>query len=155
MSILFNETIFGPVNSRRLGVSLGINLLPVDFKFCTFNCVYCECGWTRQGQKNKYLLPKQAAVKRKLEKRLKELKENGPYPEAITFAGNGEPTLHPHFPEIMDDTIALRDKYFPEAYISVLSNASTLERPTLVSLASCSKSSFSAVSSCLIQPAPQ
>lgn len=129
--MLFHETIFGPVNSRRLGVSLGINLLPVDFKFCTFNCIYCECGWTKTGQKNKYLLPKRATVYKKLESRLKVLKENGPYPEALTFAGNGEPTLHPQFPEIMDDTLALRDQYFPEAVVSVLSNASTLDRPAV------------------------
>jgi len=129
MSILFHETVFGPVSSRRLGVSLGINLLPVDFKFCTFDCIYCECGWTEKKQSNKYLLPKRAAVKRKLEKRLKLLKEKGPNPEAITFAGNGEPTLHPQFPEIMSDTLELRDNYFPQASVSVLSNASTLDRP--------------------------
>jgi wyosine [tRNA(Phe)-imidazoG37] synthetase (radical SAM superfamily) len=131
MPILFNETVFGPVNSRRLGVSLGINLLPVDYKFCSFNCIYCECGWTGKGQKKKYLLPKRAAVKRKLEQRLNELKESGPLPEAITFAGNGEPTLHPQFAGIMEDTITLRDRYFPEAAISVLSNASMLHKPEI------------------------
>ncbi len=131
MSLLFNETIFGPVSSRRLGVSLGVNLLPVDFKFCTFDCIYCECGWSGRQKENKYLLPKRAAVKRKLEKRLKELKQTGPYPEAITFAGNGEPTLHPQFPEIIDDTLELRDRYFPQAKVSVLSNASTLDRPAV------------------------
>jgi wyosine [tRNA(Phe)-imidazoG37] synthetase (radical SAM superfamily) len=131
MSFLFNETVFGPVNSRRLGVSLGINLLPVDFKFCTFNCIYCECGWSDGGQKNKYLLPKRAAVQRKMERKLMQLKEEGPYPEALTFAGNGEPTLHPHFPEIVDDILALRDEYFPDAAVSLLSNASTLDRPAV------------------------
>ena len=129
MSILFHETVFGPVNSRRLGVSLGLNLLPVDYKFCTFNCIYCECGWTDRDGKKKYLLPKRSSVRRMLEEKLKYLRENGPYPEAITFAGNGEPTLHPQFPEIMADTVSLRDNYFPEASISVLSNASTLNRP--------------------------
>jgi len=134
MTMLFHETIFGPVHSRRLGVSLGVNLLPVDFKFCTFDCIYCECGWSaRQESSNRYLLPKRAMVKRKLEKRLKELQASGPAPEAITFAGNGEPTLHPQFPEIMDDTIELRNKYFPEAAISVLSNSSTLQRPEVFS----------------------
>jgi wyosine [tRNA(Phe)-imidazoG37] synthetase (radical SAM superfamily) len=133
MSMLFHETIFGPVNSRRLGVSLGVNLLPVDFKFCTFDCIYCECGWSTRQSNNRYLLPKRAMVARKLEKKLKALQVAGPVPEAITFAGNGEPTLHPHFHEIMDDTLHLRDKYFPDAAVSVLSNASTLHRPEVFS----------------------
>jgi wyosine [tRNA(Phe)-imidazoG37] synthetase (radical SAM superfamily) len=133
MTMLFHETIFGPVNSRRLGVSLGVNLLPVDFKFCTFDCIYCECGWSTRQSNNRYLLPKRAAVQRKLEKKLKALQIAGPVPEAITFAGNGEPTLHPQFHEIMDDTLHLRDKYFPDAAVSVLSNASTLHRPEVFS----------------------
>jgi len=131
MSLLFQETIFGPVSSRRLGVSLGINLLPINFKFCTFDCIYCECGWSDKEQKNRYLLPKRSTVKRKLEKKLKYLQMYGPNPEAITFAGNGEPTLHPDFPEIMEDTLQLRDEYFPEADLSILSNASTLDRPAV------------------------
>lgn len=129
--MLFHETVFGPVSSRRLGVSLGINLLPVDFKFCTFDCIYCECGWSENKQGNKYLLPKRSAVKRMLEKKLRMLTEKGPHPEAITFAGNGEPTLHPEFPGIMEDTLSLRDRYFPGAAVSVLSNASTLDRPAV------------------------
>lgn len=127
--MLFHETVFGPVSSRRLGVSLGVNLLPVDFKFCTFDCIYCECGWSSRQSNNRYLLPKRSAVQRKLEKRLKALQVTGPRPEAITFAGNGEPTLHPLFHEIMDDTLNLRDKYFPDANVAVLSNSSTLQRP--------------------------
>ena len=90
------------MNSRRLGVSLGINLLPVDYKFCSFNCIYCECGWTARGEKKKYLLPKRGAVRRKLEERLKELQENGPRPEAITFAGNGTATHTHASPETED-----------------------------------------------------
>lgn len=131
--MLFHETIFGPVSSRRLGVSLGVNLLPVDFKFCTFDCIYCECGWSTRQVNNRYLLPKRAMVKRKLEKKLRELQNKGPVPEAITFAGNGEPTLHPQFHQIMEDTIDLRDKYFPDAAVSVLSNSSTLQRPEVFS----------------------
>ena len=131
MSILFHEVVFGPVNSRRLGVSLGINLLPVNMKYCTFNCIYCECGWTHEKAKGDKQLPGRAVVREKLEQRLKEMKASGQHPDAITFAGNGEPTIHPEFPEIMEDTIGLRDMYFPEANVSVLSNASTLDKPAI------------------------
>jgi len=125
---LFHETVFGPVMSRRLGVSLGINLLPVDYKYCTFNCVYCECGWTHQKPEEGGGLPGRQKVKELLEKKLKSLKEGGQAPDAITFAGNGEPTIHPEFAGIIQDTISLRDKYYPEAKITVLSNASMLHR---------------------------
>ncbi|MBW6460042.1 MAG: radical SAM protein [Bacteroidales bacterium] len=131
MSILFHEVVFGPVHSRRLGVSLGINLLPVDTKYCTFNCVYCECGWSHEavGRSNK--LPTRETVKTKLEEKLAAMKASGLRPDAITFAGNGEPTIHPQFPGILDDTIALRDKYFPDAQVSVLTNSSTLDNPAI------------------------
>ncbi len=125
---LFHETVFGPVMSRRLGVSLGINLLPVDYKYCTFNCVYCECGWTHKKPEGGGGLPGRHEVKELLEKKLKSLKENGQAPDAITFAGNGEPTIHPDFPEVIEDTISLRDQYYPESKITVLSNASMLHR---------------------------
>lgn len=128
MTFLFHELIFGPVTSRRLGTSLGINLLPVNYKYCTFNCVYCECGWTHKEHAEKIRLPKKEEVEAALEEKLKTLKQKGPYPDAITFAGNGEPTIHPEFPEIVDITIRLRDQYFPEAQISVLSNASMLHK---------------------------
>jgi wyosine [tRNA(Phe)-imidazoG37] synthetase (radical SAM superfamily) len=130
MSILFQDIVFGPVKSRRLGVSLGINLLPFDHKYCTFDCIYCECGWA--AQKKRHKLPKREAVSRLLESCLADLKEGGPYPDAITFAGNGEPTIHPDFAGIMDDTLALRDKYFPEAKVTVLSNASTLNKTAVI-----------------------
>ncbi len=123
---LFHETVFGPVMSRRLGVSLGVNLLPVDYKYCTFNCIYCECGWTHKKPENNTGLPGRGTVRKLLEKKLSVLQKEGKIPDAITFAGNGEPTIHPEFPEIIDDTIRLRDKYFPEVNITVLSNASTL-----------------------------
>jgi len=125
---LFHETVFGPVMSRRLGVSLGINLLPVDYKYCTFNCICCECGWTHQKPKGSTGLPGRNEVKMMLEQKLKSMKEEGQAPDAITFAGNGEPTIHPDFPEIINDTISLRDQYFPETKITVLSNASMLHR---------------------------
>jgi wyosine [tRNA(Phe)-imidazoG37] synthetase (radical SAM superfamily) len=131
MSILFHEVVFGPVKSRRLGVSLGVNLLPVDTKYCTFNCVYCECGWTHEkpgGAKN---LPNREMVREKLEEKLRSMQQSGFRPDAITFAGNGEPTIHPHFPEILADTIELRDQFFPDARVSVLTNSSTLDKPEI------------------------
>lgn len=132
MSILFDEIVFGPVKSRRLGVSLGINLLPVENKFCSFDCIYCECGWGKDNAEDGKSLPEREDVSRALEKRLQKIKKEGPAPDAITFAGNGEPTLHPDFPQIIDDTIALRDLYFPETKIGVLSNASMLHKPEVM-----------------------
>ena len=125
---LFHETIFGPVMSRRLGVSLGINLLPVDYKYCTFNCVYCECGWSHSKPGGNQGLPGRDEIRKMLEERLMELQQEDKPPDAITFAGNGEPTIHPQFAGIIDDTIELRDEYFPEAKVTVLSNASMLDR---------------------------
>lgn len=125
---LFHEIVFGPVTSRRLGVSLGINLLPVDYKYCTFNCIYCECVWTHGKPEGSGGLPGRDVVKSLLEEKLINLREEGKAPDAITFAGNGEPTIHPAFSEIIDDTITLRDMYFPQAKITVLSNASMLHR---------------------------
>jgi len=127
-TFLFDEIIFGPVKSRRLGNSLGINLLPKNFKLCNFNCVYCECGWTKEDTiksiGNKFHPVEE--VERELAKKLKYLHETGFRIDNITFAGNGEPTIHPKFPEIIDITIQLRNKYYPEAEISVLSNATML-----------------------------
>ena len=128
---LFDELIFGPVHSRRLGVSLGINLLPIDNKYCNFNCIYCECGWTDRSKGVKIILPKRDNFKTKLETKLKELRGTVNEPDAITFAGNGEPTIHPKFAEIIDDTIEARDKYAPKAAISILSNASMLHKPSV------------------------
>ena len=124
---LFDKLVFGPVYSRRLGVSLGINLLPVDNKYCNFNCVYCECGWT-DNSASKIILPKREDLRRQLEAKLKEIQGTVNEPDAITFAGNGEPTIHPEFAEIIDDTIELRDKWAPTAAISILSNASMLHK---------------------------
>ena len=123
---LFNDIIFGPVRSRRLGLSLGINLLPLHSKYCSFNCIYCECGWTPPSQANPPEFPARAEVAKYLEHRLQELSADDYLPDAITYAGNGEPTLHPEFAEIVDDTISLRDKYAPHAKVTVLSNASMI-----------------------------
>ena len=126
-TVIYPSPIFGPVHSRRLGVSLGINLLPADGKFCTFDCIYCECGLNGDHRPHASL-PTREMVREALEIRLQRMAAEGPRPDVLTFAGNGEPTIHPHFAEIIDDTIALRDRYFPEAHISVLSNATQVIR---------------------------
>lgn len=128
MTIIYPSPIFGPVHSRRLGVSLGVNLMPGDGKVCSFDCIYCECGFNRDFPAHS-VRPTKEQVHEALEAKLKEMKENGPEPNVLTFAGNGEPTLHPHFAEIMDDVIALRNKYFPNAKVSVLSNSTRILRP--------------------------
>ncbi|MBE0674145.1 MAG: radical SAM protein [Bacteroidales bacterium] len=129
-TFLFDKIIFGPVKSRRLGVSLGVNLLPADRKVCNFNCIYCECGWTRE-EHLKSPLPSRDDVRRELALKLQEMKASGTPPDVITFAGNGEPTIHPDFPGIIDDTIALRDELCPGASVAVLSNATMINRPEI------------------------
>jgi wyosine [tRNA(Phe)-imidazoG37] synthetase (radical SAM superfamily) len=126
---LFDDIVFGPVKSRRFGVSLGVNLLPLNMKFCTFNCVYCECGLTNPAQDKKAKLNNTENIINSLENRFRELNNNGLKPDNITFAGNGEPTLHPGFPTIIENTIRLRDEIFPKAEITVLSNATRLHIP--------------------------
>lgn len=121
-TILFHEIVFGPIHSRRLGSSLGMNLLPYDGKLCSFDCIYCECGYN-ENFRTKTKLPTRENVKAALEDKLLQLQNENTPIDVITFAGNGEPTLHPQFAEIIDDTIELRDKYYPDAKISVLSNA--------------------------------
>jgi len=128
---LFHDVIFGPVRSRRLGLSLGINLLPSHKKFCSFNCIYCECGWTPDIPGYKPEFPSREIVRQYLEERLKELSEEEYLPHVITFAGNGEPTLYPQFPGIVDDTIILRDRYAPEARVAILSNASMIHHKAI------------------------
>jgi wyosine [tRNA(Phe)-imidazoG37] synthetase (radical SAM superfamily) len=130
-TFLFDEIVFGPVKSRRLGVSLGINLLPTGCKVCNFNCIYCECGWTADNMDSGIDLPARSDVYKALELKLNEMKIANQDPDVITYAGNGEPTLHPEFPRIIDDSILLRNKYFPEAKIAVLSNATTITRPDI------------------------
>jgi wyosine [tRNA(Phe)-imidazoG37] synthetase (radical SAM superfamily) len=130
-TFLFNEIIFGPVKSRRLGVSLGINLLPTSKKICNFDCIYCECGWTRDVEISSSRPPTREEVYNALDLKLADLKKKDHAPDVITYAGNGEPTLHPEFPEIIDDTLVLRDKYFPQARIAVLSNSTTISNPAI------------------------
>lgn len=132
-TFLFDKTIFGPIRSRRLGISLGINLLPNDVKVCSFNCIYCECGWNPEKREKKAVLPTRDIVKNLLRKKLEEMKAEGEMPDVITFAGNGEPTLHPEFEGIIDDTILLRDELTPRTKIAVLSNSTTLKKESVVS----------------------
>lgn len=126
-TILFDKIVFGPIHSRRLGVSLGMNLLPTDGKLCSFNCIYCECGLNEE-RRTHSKLPARAEVKEALEQKLVSMQAEGIAPDVITFAGNGEPTIHPEFSGIIDDTIATRDKYFPNAKIAVLSNSTMLHK---------------------------
>lgn len=130
MAIIFPSPIFGPVHSRRLGVSLGVNLLPADGKVCSFDCIYCECGYNGD-HRAKSPLPTREEVRMALEEKLKEMQAKGPAPDVLTFAGNGEPTAHPHFAEIIKDTLALRNHYFPKAKVSVLSNSTFMDRPAV------------------------
>lgn len=128
---MFHSTIFGPIHSRRLGISLGVNLSPSDGKICSFDCLYCEAGFNAQGAGSTGL-PGREAVKVQLEAKLREMKDSGSGLDVITFSGNGEPTLHPDFAGIVDDTLALRDRYFPEAKVSVLTNSTRIDRREVV-----------------------
>jgi wyosine [tRNA(Phe)-imidazoG37] synthetase (radical SAM superfamily) len=123
--MLFHQIIFGPLQSRRLGVSLGVNLLPAHGKCCNFDCIYCECGWNSD-HRTDHRLPTREQVRDALQQSLHNRLPDAPLPDAITFSGNGEPTLHPQFPEIIDDTLALRNRYAPQAQVCVLSNATTI-----------------------------
>lgn len=127
-TVIYPSPIFGPVHSRRLGVSLGINLLPEDGKLCSFDCIYCECGFNKDHRPKKKL-PTCEQVREALEARLLDMRQNGPQPDVLTFAGNGEPTAHPEFAGIIDDTLSLRDKYFPQAKVSVLTNSTFIHKP--------------------------
>ena len=127
VTILFHETVFGPIHSRRLGTSLGINLMPNDGKICSFDCLYCEAGYNDQGAGHAGISSREE-VKDTLEKKLSAMKAAGHGLDVITFSGNGEPTLHPEFGAVVDDVIALRDKYYPEVKISVLSNSTMIGR---------------------------
>lgn len=129
-TVLFHSTIFGPIRSRRLGVSLGVNLMPNDGKVCSFDCLYCEAGFNSQGA-GKSGLPSRSQVREELEAKLSEMSANGEPLDVITFSGNGEPTLHPEFPEVIDDIIALRDRFYPEAKVSVLTNSTRIFSPAV------------------------
>lgn len=131
VTILFHDTIFGPIHSRRLGTSLGINLTPNDGKICSFDCIYCEAGYNAQGTGMTGISPREE-VRTLLEQKLAAMKANGDRLDVITFSGNGEPTLHPDFNGVVDDVIALRDRYYPQVKISVLSNSTMIDRPAVV-----------------------
>jgi len=131
-TFLFDTTIFGPVFSRRLGKSLGINLLPNNRKICNFNCIYCECGITHDSTGVVSSLPTRQNIKVMLEERMKEIIQKKERLDSITFAGNGEPTLHPEFSVIVDDTVELKLKYMPDVNIAVLSNATTIHDKLIV-----------------------
>lgn len=126
--VLFHQTVFGPVHSRRLGVSLGVNLSPVDGKVCSFDCLYCEAGYNAQGP-GKAGLPPRAEVARMLREKLLAMKREGVHPDVITFSGNGEPTVHPDFAGVVEDTLALRDELCPLAKVSVLTNSTMIHKP--------------------------
>ena len=129
-TIIYPSPIFGPVHSRRLGISLGINLMPADGKVCTFNCIYCECG-LNQDHRPSLPRPTREQVAERLEAKLQAMASEGQLPDVLTFAGNGEPTCHPHFAEIIADTIRLRNQYCPLAKVSVLSNATMIHRQSV------------------------
>ena len=127
-TVIYPSPIFGPIHSRRLGISLGINLQPADGKVCTFDCIYCECGFNSDHRPT-LPRPSRQLVAQKLEEQLQKMVAEGQLPDVLTFAGNGEPTSHPHFAEIIDDTIRLRDQYCPKAKVCVLSNSTMIHRP--------------------------
>jgi wyosine [tRNA(Phe)-imidazoG37] synthetase (radical SAM superfamily) len=129
-TVIYDSPIFGPIHSRRLGISLGINLLPKGGKFCSFDCIYCECGLNSE-RRTKNPLPTADEVVETLESKLQELSAEGITPDVLTFAGNGEPTLHPAFPEIVERVKQVRDIYCPSAKMSILSNATQIRRPEI------------------------
>lgn len=125
--VLFHSTIFGPIHSRRLGTSLGINLSPTDGKICSFDCLYCEAGFNAQGPGTTGL-PTREQVRTQLRAKLEAMRAEGQTLDVFTFSGNGEPTVHPEFPGIVSDVITLRDEFFPEARVSVLCNSTRLSK---------------------------
>ena len=127
MTALYNNIIFGPIRSRRLGLSLGVNLLPIESKLCSFDCIYCECGWNDE-HPGKRRFNAREDVAQMLDETLARMVAEGTPPDVITFAGNGEPTMHPDFEGVIDDTLALRDELCPSAKVSVLSNATQIHR---------------------------
>ena len=131
-TFLRNEYIFGPIISRRLGRSLGVNITPLNRKVCSFNCIYCECGWNALASSANNF-PTREEIKLALEDKLKEMKQKEQDFDSITFSGNGEPTLHPDFHNIIDDTIGIRNKLFPNVKITVLSNSTNLHKDSVVS----------------------
>ncbi|MDR1380419.1 MAG: radical SAM protein [Tannerella sp.] len=130
-TLLFDEIVYGPVKSRRLGTSLGINISPANGKRCTFNCIYCECGLNEE-RRTKTPAPPRESVKQALTEKLTAMRTEGICPDVITFSGNGEPTMHPDFAAIIDDTLEIRDRLCPEAKVAVLSNSTMLHREDVI-----------------------
>lgn len=127
---IYPSPIYGPIHSRRLGISLGINIMPADGKICSFDCIYCECGYNAQ-RRTHSRYPTTEMVTEALESKLIALHQEGVHPDVLTFAGNGEPTGNPDFAAIIDATIDLRNIYCPSAKISVLSNSTFIDRPAV------------------------
>ena len=127
----FDDIVFGPIFSRRLGSSLGVNILPSKGKLCNFDCIYCECGWNKDGISDK-VFPRLAQVEAALKEKMSKAAAEGVPVDSITFSGNGEPTMNPDFPQIIDAVLRLRDKYFPQAKVSVLSNATLIGRKPVI-----------------------
>lgn len=123
----FDDIVFGPIFSRRLGSSLGVNLLPSKGKLCNFDCVYCECGWNKDGRGD-HRFPTLEEIEQALHEKISKAAAEGVDIDSITFSGNGEPTMHPDFPQVIDVTLRLRDEFFPNAKVSVLSNATMIGR---------------------------
>lgn len=127
----FDDIVFGPIFSRRLGSSLGVNILPSKGKLCNFDCVYCECGWNKDGISDN-IFPRLGDVAAALEAKMRAVLAEGKNVDSITFSGNGEPTMNPDFAEIIDVTLELRNRFFPHAKVSVLSNATLAGRPKVM-----------------------
>jgi len=127
----FEEIAFGPIFSRRLGSSLGVNILPPRGKLCNFDCIYCELGWNKDGVSDGRM-PSADMVREALDAKLSACAVSGAALDSITFSGNGEPTLNPEFPQIVDVTLELRDRYYPNAKVTVFTNSTTLKNPSVV-----------------------
>jgi len=126
--LLWKSIAFGPIYSRRLGQSLGINLLQTNQKICTFDCLYCECGWTEEKEMINVSYYTCTDILQAIEIKLRDCRKNNIAIDSITFSGNGEPTLHPQFSEIVEGLLQLRARYYPNTVITCLSNATQLYR---------------------------
>ena len=129
--MLFDNTIVGPIHSRRLGSSLGVNLLPLKHKYCSYDCIYCECGWNRESEQQEMVYATPDEIRTLLDQRLRQLTAEGVSVDSFTFAGNGEPTLYPHFPEMVDLVSEMRDRYYPQAVTTLLTNATQLKHKAI------------------------
>ena len=142
MTFFHKHIITGPIHSRRLGISLGVNLLPITEKLCNYDCVYCECGWDTRWEADPAELPTLQEIEEALRASLQKLKTEGTRPDSITFSGNGEPTIHPQFPQIAPMTAACAREFYPEnpPLVTVISNATQIGRPEIVeALGHCTK----------------